>query len=66
MRSTLEIDDPILRMGGVVPELLAEALPHRRTLRARPAFRWVSRRMNALLDLADEEAVDAVQYDGHQ
>jgi hypothetical protein len=72
MRTTLDIDDPILRevkaihqkegrsMGAVVSELLADALARRRTPRARPAFRWVSRPMNARVDLADKDAVYAV------
>jgi hypothetical protein len=47
-------------MGAVVSELLADALARRRTPRARPAFRWVSRPMNALVDLADKDAVYAV------
>lgn len=71
MRTTLDIDDPILRevkaiheregrpMGAVVSELLAEALSHRRPLRARPSFRWTSRPMKALVDLTDKEAVYA-------
>jgi hypothetical protein len=70
MRTTLDIDDPILRevkaihvkegrsMGAVVSELLAEALA-RRGPRARPSFRWTSRPMKALVDLADKEAVYA-------
>jgi hypothetical protein len=71
MRTTLDIDDPILRevkalheregrsMGAVVSELLAEALTRRRSSRARPSFRWTSRDMKALLDLSDKEAVYA-------
>ena len=71
MRTTLDIDDPILRevkalheregrsMGAVVSELLAEALARRRSSRARPSFRWTSRDMKSLLDLADKEAVYA-------
>ncbi len=71
MRTTLDIDDPILRqvkaihekegrsIGAVVSELLAEALARRRPSRARPAFRWTSRPMKALVDLADKEAVYA-------
>ena len=70
MRTTLDIDDPILRevkaihekegrsMGAVVSELLAQALA-RRGLRARPSFGWTSRPMKALVDLIDKEAVDA-------
>jgi hypothetical protein len=70
MRTTLDIDDPILRevkaihekegrsMGAVVSELLAEALARRRP-RARPSFRWTARPMKALIDLTDKEAVYA-------
>jgi len=72
MRTTLDIDDPILRevkaihqkegrsMGAVVSELLADALARRRAPRARPAFRWVSRPMKALVDLADKDVVYGV------
>jgi hypothetical protein len=70
MRTTLDIDDPILReikaihqkegrsMGAVVSELVAEALARRRP-RARPSFRWTARPMKAVVDLADKEAVYA-------
>jgi hypothetical protein len=69
MRTTIDIDDPILRevkaiheqegrpMGAVVSELLAEALAARRSSRAKPAFRWTSRPMKALVDLADKDAI---------
>jgi hypothetical protein len=71
MRTTIDIDDPILRevkaiheregrsMGAVVSELLADALGRRRPTRGRTPFRWTSRPMNALVDLADKEAVYA-------
>jgi hypothetical protein len=71
MRTTIDIDDPILRevkavhekegrsMGAVVSELLAEALARRRTSRSRPVFRWTSRAMKALVDLSDKDAVYA-------
>jgi hypothetical protein len=71
MRTTLDIDDPILRevkaiharegrsIGAVVSELLAEALARRRPSRARPLFRWTSRPMKSLVDLTDKEAVYA-------
>jgi hypothetical protein len=64
MRTTLDIDDPILRevkslhekegrsMGAVVSELLAEALARRRSSRPRPSFRWASRDMKPLVDLS--------------
>jgi predicted AAA+ superfamily ATPase len=72
MRTTLDIDDPILKevkaihqregrsIGAVVSELLAEALARRRPARARPPFHWVSRPMKALIDIADKENVYAV------
>jgi len=72
MRTTLDIDSPILRevkaiheregrsMGAVVSELLAEALARRRPSRPRPPFRWTSRPMKSLVDLTDKEAVYAV------
>lgn len=71
MRTTIDIDDPILRevkaihekegrsMGAVVSELLADALARRRTSRGRPAFRWTSRPMKARIDLADKAALYA-------
>jgi hypothetical protein len=71
MRTTVDIDDPILRevkaihqregrsMGAVVSELLADALARRRTARERPAFRWTSRPMKALVDLGDKDALHA-------
>jgi hypothetical protein len=69
MRTTLDIDDPILRevkalrekegrsMGAVVSELLAETLARRRSSRVRPPFRWISRDMKPLVDIPDKEAV---------
>ena len=71
MRTTLDIDDPILRevkaihekegrsIGAVVSELLAEALARRRPSRTPPSFRWTSRPMKPLVDLMDKEAVHA-------
>jgi hypothetical protein len=69
MRTTSDIDDPILRevkaiheqggrsMDAVVSELLAEAFAARRSSRAKPALRWMSRPMKALVDLADKDAI---------
>lgn len=72
MRTTLDIADPILMevkalhekegrsIGAIVSELLADALARRRAAAgARAAFVWTSRSMNALVDLADKEAVFA-------
>ena len=72
MRTTIDIDDPILRevkaiheregrsIGAIVSELLAEALAGRRPSRAKPSFRWTSRPMKALVDLADKDAIYAI------
>ena len=71
MRTTLDIDDPVLNevkalhkkegrsLGAIVSELLAEALARRRSSRARPTFRWTSREMKPLVDLSDKDAVHA-------
>ena len=71
MRTTLDIDAPILRevkalheregrsTGAVVSELLAEALARRRSTRVKPSFRWTSRNMESRVDLSDKEAVHA-------
>jgi len=71
MRTTLDIDDPILKevkaiheregrsIGAIVSELLAEALARRRPSRPRPSFRWTSRPMKPLVDLTDNETVYA-------
>jgi hypothetical protein len=71
MRTTLDIDDPILRevralhekegrsIGAVVSELLAEALARRRSSHKPPPFRWNSSPMKSLVDLMDKEAVYA-------
>lgn len=70
MRTTLDIDDPILReikllqqqqgksLGRLVSDLLAQALAQssKRSARA-PAFQWVSRPMKARVDLADKHAL---------
>lgn len=72
MRTTVDIDDPILRevkaihekegrsMGAIISELLAEALVKRRPSRTKPPFRWTSRPMKALVDISDKEALHAV------
>jgi hypothetical protein len=72
MRTTLDIDDPVLRevkailekegrsMGAVVSELLADALARRRASQVQPPFRWTSRSMKALVDLSDKDAGYAV------
>ncbi len=71
MRTTLDIDDAVLRevkvihkkegrsMGAIVSELLADALVRRRSSRRRPPFGKTSFEMKALVDPADKDAVYA-------
>ena len=69
MRTTLDIDDPVLHelkklqasenksLGRLVSDLLAPALKeHARPAAARPAS-WISKPMGARVNLADKEAV---------
>jgi len=76
MRTTVDIDEPILRevkalqekegrsLGALVSELLADALARRRAAQTLPTFRWTSRPMNALVDLADKDGVNAALATG--
>ncbi len=70
MRTTLDIDDPVLQdlkrlqqsegesLGRLVSGLLAQALSERRRREPTPPpFRWLSRPMGARVDLSDREAL---------
>jgi hypothetical protein len=70
MRTTLDIDDPILRdlkrlqqregksLGRLVSDLLAQSLSARREPQPTPMpFRWTSQAMQARIDLRDKDAV---------
>jgi hypothetical protein len=70
MRTTIDIDDPILKelkrrgeregkaLGRLVSDLLAESLASSRAEEPRPpAFRWIARPMGARVDLADRDAL---------
>ena len=69
MRTTIDIDTPILReikalqkkqglsMGRIVTDLLADVLARRRGPSSAQELRWTSRPMRALVDLTDKEAV---------
>lgn len=71
MRTTIDIDDPILNdlkrlqqrngksLGRLVSDLLAQALAESQAAARQPApaFRWNSRPMKAKIDLADKHAV---------
>lgn len=73
MRTTLDIDGPVLRelkqlqkkekktLGRLVSDLLADALGRRRTKPVRRSgFVWASRAMGARVDLRDKDALYAV------
>jgi hypothetical protein len=69
MRTTLDIDDPVLKelkrrqraegksLGKLASELLARALAEPRKETSGGRFAWMSRDMGARVDLADKEAV---------
>jgi len=70
MRTTIDIDDPILRdlkrlqqregksLGRLVSDLLAQSLAAQRTDRAlAQPFEWTSRPMMARVDLSDKDAL---------
>ncbi len=72
-RTTLDIDAPILRdlkrlrkregksLGRLVSDLLAQALePHRTREAERQQFEWISRPMQARVDLADKDVVYSI------
>jgi hypothetical protein len=68
-RTTIDIDKPILvevknlqkkdgrSIGKIVSQLLSEALAHRKNKTVVPRFKWRSRRMGALVDLSDKDAL---------
>jgi hypothetical protein len=70
MRTTLDIDDPVLKdlkrlqkrqgksLGRLVSDLLAQALASTRVEEEKvPPFSWVSRPMAARFDLRDKQAL---------
>jgi hypothetical protein len=72
MRTTLDIDDPILKevkslgkkegksLGRIVSDLLARGLRARDAAgKERKTLRWITRPMASRVDLADKEAVYA-------
>jgi len=72
MRTTLDIEAPVLKelrelqkreggsLGALVSRLLAAALAGRKKRQTAPAFRWTSRPMRSMVDLADKDAVYAI------
>lgn len=75
MRTTINIATPILEelkdiqskeggsLGELVSRLLAGALKARQPHRTDPELEWVSKPMNARVDLGDKEAVYALLDD---
>jgi hypothetical protein len=72
MRTTVDIDDPILKdlkmlqkkegksLGRLISDLLAQAIGERKSAKAtRRPPRWISKAMGARIDLADREALYA-------
>ena len=70
MRTTIDIDDPILRdlkqlqrregksLGRLVSDLLAQSLASQAAERSAPApFEWASQPMGARIDLRDKDAL---------
>ena len=70
MRTTIDIDDPILRdlkrlqqregksMGRLVSDLLAQSLAAQRAEQPAPRpFRWASQAMGPRIDLRDKDAL---------
>jgi len=70
MRTTLDLEKPVLDglrmlqkeekipLGKIASRLLAEGLAREKaTMKIRPAFTWVSTRMEARVDLADKDSL---------
>ncbi len=79
MRTTLDIDDPVLKeikklqkrdgksLGRLVSDLLALALGHHRGRSAAPVrFAWKTRTMGSRVDLADREALYSAMEEPHE
>lgn len=73
MRTTVDLDAPVLRdlkrlqkregksLGRLISNLVAQALGARKASQQNPPpFRWISRPMNARVDLGDKDAVQIV------
>ena len=70
MRTTLDIDDPVLRelkrlqakegksLGRLVSDLLARALKENAASTAAPPRTWIAKPMEARVNLSDKEAVN--------
>ncbi|MFP4349468.1 MAG: hypothetical protein ACLFQY_14360 [Desulfococcaceae bacterium] len=47
-------------MGKIVTQLLSEALAVRKSPSKPPTFKWVTKSMNAQVDLSDKDALYAI------
>jgi hypothetical protein len=78
MRTTVDIDEPILRdlkklqqkegksLGRLISDLLAHALGERKSPKASAKHaRWISKSMGARIDLADREALYTAMEQKH-
>jgi hypothetical protein len=71
-RTTVDLEAPILQeikdiqkkeggaLGKIISELLLEGLARRRSAPPTPKFTWVSQPMQAMVDLADKDALYAI------
>ena len=79
MRTTIDIDGPILKeikrlqkqqgrsLGRIVSDLLARSLAQAKAPAAGgPGFNWISRPMQARVDLADKQALQDAMDDEHR
>ena len=69
MRTTVHIGDPIQKegksLGRLISDLLAQALGERKAAKGSTRqSRWISRAMDARIDLADREALYAAMSQG--
>jgi hypothetical protein len=72
MRTTLDLDEPVLRelkrlqraegksLGRLVSELVVQALAARKTKAAAASFQWTARPMGARVNLGDKDAVHSI------
>lgn len=79
MRTTIDIDDPILKeidrlqrregksLGRIVSDLLAQSLADARSApKSAPQFHWIARPMGARMDLGDQDALLDARDDVHR
>ena len=77
-RTTLDIDEPVLRkikdlqkkqgqsMGKIVSQLLAEALATNAKDPKQTRLKWISKPMHALVDLSDKDTIYKILDEKHR